>query len=268
MSLSALVLAALATAAAAAPAVDDAEAAWARGDLAAAEAGLTAYLVEHPEDDHALRRLCGVVLAAERPEDAVVHCRAAVRLKPTVEARTALAMALIAVGRLAGAAEEPSELAEARQLLDAVLSEQPDQRQAWPALADLAVLTADVETLARAVEHLAKTRPDEKGTFYYRALLQAERGQIQEATRSLDKARGLGLEDDLYRPVAQRLSAAPAPAEASGEATPSALFTVLPWVVVIGLAVASMAMVVSERPTAPRPGPPPAPPPAPPSEGG
>jgi predicted Zn-dependent protease len=267
MSCSALVLAAL-TAAYAAPAVDEAEAAWARGDLAAAEVGLTAHLADHPEDDHALRRLCGVVLAAERPEDAAVHCRAAVRLKPTVESRTALAMALIAVGRLEGAAEEPTELAEARQLLDAVLAEEPDQRQAWPALADWAVLSGDVDTLARAVEHLVKTRPDEKGTFYYRALLLAERGQIQEATRALDKARGLGLDDALYRPISQRLSATPTPDAPAADAAPSALFTVLPWVVVIGLAVASMAMVVSERPKAPPaaegppPGPPASPPPA------
>ncbi|MCA9572985.1 MAG: hypothetical protein KC656_34345, partial [Myxococcales bacterium] len=71
------------------------EAAWERGDLAEAEAKLVTVTEQAPAFSRGWRRRCGAVLAQDRADQALPHCRKAVELDPTFRNRTALAIVLL-----------------------------------------------------------------------------------------------------------------------------------------------------------------------------
>jgi hypothetical protein len=230
--------------------IDTAEAAWKRGDLEAAEAAFLDATRIAPTEDRAWRRLCGVVLAQSRTVDAISHCRAALALAQSVENRTALALALI---RDVGGVDPSTSpnMEEARTLLDAAAIERPDYLQVWAGLCEWARLADDLPTAERCVGNLERLEPQRTGTLYYRAQLDAAKGDWASARKALVAARNAGLTDDLYQPLAGRISAATtthAPGEAGPDEAASPATTIadlLPWLIGAGLliSVAGVALM-------------------------
>jgi hypothetical protein len=187
--------------------VEAAEAAWKASHLGEAEQAFREVNEAAPAWDRGWRRRCGVVLADGRPREAVTLCRKAVELDPTVENRTALAIALLRPGE----EEEPAgrvELVEAGALLEAVVKERPDFADAWPPLCDWSIAASELGVLERCVGHLTATRPAEAGTLYFGAVLALQQEDVAGARKRLVAARSAGLADALYKPLAASVAAA------------------------------------------------------------
>lgn len=238
--------------------LDAAENAWRQKDEAAAEKLLAQLTEEVPDWERPWRRRCGVVLAQGRTSEAVELCRKALALDPSVENRTALALALIRDTLGVEIAGEP-ELEEARALIEAATTARADYAQAWAAMCELAIVKEDPAILQRCVEELEKHHPDDAGTLYYRVHLDLERADFNHARRALVSARSKGLSDDLYQPLVLRVSAAfpedqaePAGVDALGSPT-----AMLPWVIAAGLALSVAAIALLGDRSRPAPAAPP-----------
>ncbi len=190
-------------------ALDAAEVAWKANDLEKAEDLLTEATTAEPTLDKAWRRKCGVVLATGRTMDAIELCRTAVQLDASAENKTALALALVRDASDLDPATAPG-MEEARKLLDSVTAVSPDYVQTWAALCEWARLTDDLATAERCVGALERLEPDKAGTLYFRAQLDAAKNEWPHARTSLIAARNAGLQDDLYQPLAARITAATA----------------------------------------------------------
>ncbi len=173
-----------------------AETAWETGDLGAAEAGFVEITRAAPTFDRAWRRLCGVVLAADRPDDALPFCQEAVNLVASLENRTALAIAYIETDAL----EKGGELAEA------AASEAPDFVPAQVALCAWARSSGEDAMLKRCSTRLDELAPNTAGTLYYQSLRLASEGAFEDARFALEVASSKGLTDDLVRDALQELA--------------------------------------------------------------
>ena len=194
-------------------ALDAAEVAWKANDLEKAEDLLTEATTAMPTLDKAWRRKCGVVLSTGRTMDAIELCRTAVQLDASAENKTALALALVRDASDVDPATAPS-MEEARKLLDSVTAVNPDYVQTWAALCEWSRLTDDLATAERCVGALERLEPEKAGTFYFRALLDSAKNEWPHARTSLIAARNAGLQDDLYQPLAARITTATADREA------------------------------------------------------
>jgi len=189
--------------------LDAAEVAWKANDLEKAEDLLTEATTAMPTLDKAWRRKCGVVLSTGRTMDAIELCRTAVQIDANAENKTALALALVRDAADVDPATAPG-MEEARKLLDSVTAVSPDYVQTWAALCEWARLTDDLATAERCVGALERLEPEKAGTLYFRALLDAAKSEWPHARTSLIAARNVGLQDDLYQPLAARITAATA----------------------------------------------------------
>lgn len=185
-------------------AFDAAEAAWAAGDLQAAERGYRTVNEEAPGFDRAWRRRCGVVLAQDRAWEAVELCDRALTITPSVENRTGMALALIRPdpGDPPG---HRSELDRAKALIDQVILDDPSYLTGWQALCSYGMEASDDDALQRCVEHLEARLPGEVGTLYFRTVLDVQLGEWEHAFNTLRAARSRGLSDALFEPLAVRL---------------------------------------------------------------
>ncbi len=189
------------------PPFEAAESAWRAGDRGRAEQGY-AYINDNaPDFDRAWRRRCGVELEQGKIYEAIDHCRKAVELQASIENRTGLAIALVRP-----APEDPpghrSELDEARKLLMSVIAEEPDYLYAWQAMCAWSVEALDDDGLDECLRVLGAADPDNPGTLYFKSVQLMSNGELDEATRTLRRARQRGLPDHQFRPIALRLGLA------------------------------------------------------------
>lgn len=173
-----------------------AEAAWERGELAAAEAAFVEVTEGAATFDRGWRRRCGVVLAAKRAPEAEGYCRKAVELQPSLENRVALALALL----------DNDGHDEAEPLLRAAVREQADYLPAHVGLCTWAHARRDDETLAACAATLTELAPGTAGTLYFAALDLAAKGELEAAANTLVAARAEGLSDELARDAGQGIA--------------------------------------------------------------
>lgn len=178
---------------------EEAETAWGEGDLPAAEEAFRAVTEQAPEFDRAWRRLCGVVLATGRIDDAQAACRRAVELVAGHENQTALAIALM---------QGDAGNEEAKELVEVVLETHRDYQPGWVALCTWASAVDDVEALDRCVPALEQSAPGTAGTLYYRSVLAAAKNDVRTAQAALMHAQSVGLTDALYEDGARRIEGA------------------------------------------------------------
>lgn len=221
---------------------EQAEAAWKSGDALSAESLFARVNTEAPDFDRAWRRRCGATRELGRAAEAIELCRKAVALSPSVPNRTALAIALLSTDDEGQPDDGRPELGEARGLLDAVLTEAPDDRIAWAALCDWAVGVEDADTLRRCAPRLAALDPEGAGTAWYEAWVAFADARPADARTALTTARKRGLSDDLYEQLASRLGAEEQRPAKATEPAVVGLTDLVPWVIAAGLVLAVAAL--------------------------
>jgi tetratricopeptide (TPR) repeat protein len=208
-----------------------AEAAWSKGELEAAEVAFGEVIAQSPTFDRAYRRRCGVRLELARVDEALTDCEKAVTLVEGFENRTALAIAMLHDHR-------PKE---ARELIDAVLRDQPEYLPAQVARCVWASQVGDRAALQGCSGELAEASPGSAGSLYFRSLAALQAKDVAGARAALIAAREKGLSDDLVLEVSQHiqlLAEAERNAPKKREAAEEAAWTVqdlVPLLVVSGL---------------------------------
>lgn len=186
---------------------EQAELAYREGRFAEAEGMYAQINRARPGFDRAWRRRCGTLLEQERVYDALEMCDRAVKITPSKENRTGLAIALTQPPLTATRGPRP-ELDQARQILDGVLADHPDYLPASQALCSWAVESGRFAALDRCVPALEAATPGHKSTLYFKTLQLIAKGELDEATRTLKAARAVGLSDPLVQRLVVQLAAA------------------------------------------------------------
>jgi hypothetical protein len=177
-----------------------------RADLVNAEVLFRQVLELAPEFDHAVRRLCGIVLQRGHRNEALVLCRQAMELAETRENRGALIDAL-----LTGYGGEPPPAAD---LQEALLHARTLLGDPEAGLYDLisTCMAADandeLDVLRQCSQRLESVAPHEGATHYYAWLVAMSDGDFSAAEQRLELARADGMAPELYRDLAQRTAAA------------------------------------------------------------
>lgn len=145
---------------------------------------------------HATRRLCHVVAAQGRRDEALSLCREAMASVASPENRSQLLSVL--VDKKEGSPLTADELREARTHATVLLDlPQPD----WvllPSACQAAMAGQDVGLLRRCVDRLESLAPSEVATHYFRWVLAMSERNFAAAHAAVERARSLGLPDDAW----------------------------------------------------------------------
>jgi Zn-dependent protease with chaperone function len=148
-----------------------------------------------PHFVHALRRQCTEILALGRRAEAVALCRRAIEQERSPENAVALAGALVTDKQ----SETPLPVAaEALELAKWAADLRPDDPLTLLILCRSAGAAADLAWFRHGLNGLERVAPDLPDTHYLRALLEGSYGNWDDARRSLERARALGLSDVQY----------------------------------------------------------------------
>jgi Zn-dependent protease with chaperone function len=145
---------------------------------------------------HATRRLCHVVAAQGRRDEALSLCREAMASVASPENRSQLLAVL--VDKKEGSPLTGAELSEAWAHANELLNH-PQPEWVWlPSACQAAAARQDVVLLRRCVERLESLAPSEAVTHYFRWMLAASEGDFAAAHAALERARSVGLPQDVY----------------------------------------------------------------------
>ena len=159
-----------------------------------------------PSFIHALRRQGGEELAMGRRDLALQHLRDAVTITRSADNLAALAAALITFKDNGKPSQQ--ELDEAKTL--AFEAAKKDPRDTYPqgVLAQIAIVSDDLDMLRRATEKLEVLAPDDVMTHMFRVSIAATEGHWSEAQAALQRAKEAGLPPAAYADMKQQLDSA------------------------------------------------------------
>jgi tetratricopeptide (TPR) repeat protein len=168
-----------------------------RGDVEGARARYLEVRARVPSFFHAARRLCGVEVRLGQRAEALGHCREALGMAQTPENQSAMARALIM--------DHPSsaELDEARALAVQAMNGAPDDRFAYEVACEISLKKQDEALLLRCSKALDRLAPAQKGTAVFAIFAALSEGRYDDAQRSLEQARSLGLDDRVLAELEQ-----------------------------------------------------------------
>jgi Zn-dependent protease with chaperone function len=153
-------------------------------------------LERQPSFFHATRRLCYVILAQGRRDEALPLCRQALQTQQTAENRAGLISALLDTAE--GTEPTDQERAEARRQAQALLENDELDVSLLVAACRGAVAGENLEMLRSCVDRLEVRGPDEIATHYFAWFVAMSDGEFGAAQSSLDRAHALGLPDEAY----------------------------------------------------------------------
>jgi Zn-dependent protease with chaperone function len=169
-----------------------------REELAEAERLYREVLDREPAFFHATRRLSGVVLAQGRRDEALALAREALAAEATPENQSAVIAALLGLGTGEATQHTAEERREALKHATALLKlPELDPTLALTACA-AAMANKDLGLLRRCVGRLQEAAPDEASTHYFAWFVAMQEGDFDEAETTLDRARELGLPEEVY----------------------------------------------------------------------
>jgi Zn-dependent protease with chaperone function len=156
-----------------------------------------------PRFAHAFRRHASVELAQEHFDTALGLALKAVEIDPS-----GLNLATAAVATLGDGQERSRRLPEALRLARRARDTAPNDQATLDLLAVFALSAKDAQFFERVTEDLERLAPDQPGTLFYRALLQAMHEEFADAVATLERAHQRGLTDDRYVKLHEALVAA------------------------------------------------------------
>lgn len=134
-------------------------------------------------------------------ERALALCREAVSRDPAAVNLTALAAVLAQSAHVA-------QRAEALELALRATAEAPDDFYAQASLAEAALVNDDLARLSSAADRLVALGPQESAGYYFRAIAEASRGDIDGAEASAALARRWGLPEANYQSFLEQIRGA------------------------------------------------------------
>lgn len=152
---------------------------------------------------HAERRLCVVESQLGNRTRALELCNAALAQGETPENLSALAAALVTPG---DSRPSPADIEEATALVGEATQLDPDAAHAWTVLCMIGAASEDIGRLGACSANLMRLEPDSPTGFYFAVLVAGERGAWSAAREHLERARALGLPDDMYQPLDDAIS--------------------------------------------------------------
>ena len=155
-----------------------------------------------PSFVHALRRQAGEEAELGYRGLALEHARAAVAAERSGE-NVAMLAAVLAVVKNGKA--EATEMAEARTLAAEAARLDPQDSFPVQVQAQIAVESNDLDALRTATTKLETIAPKEVGTHLLRVSVAASEGSWTEARAALVRARSVGLSEEAYRSMSERL---------------------------------------------------------------
>lgn len=181
--------------------LERAEAARLASDAVTARTLYRELLERVPGFVHAERRLCGTESRLGNQAVALELCRSALATSASPENQLGLAVALIsAEGEVTAAA-----LDEAEALVEDAVRRDPSIH-GYLAQCQLAAMRERVPRLQRCSEQLRAQAPDEMGSWWFSTIAAAMVGDWGDAREYLERARALGLPDEMYEPLDQAIS--------------------------------------------------------------
>jgi Zn-dependent protease with chaperone function len=147
---------------------------------------------------HAVRRQCGCQLRAGNRDLAEELCEQAAQKDASAENLSLLAMVL-------AESKQPDKLARALSLAARAAAMSPDDDAILDQVCNVAMVGRDVRLLRTCSEALDRIAPDELPTAIFGTMLARVENRYGDARERLEKARMLGLPEDMYRDVSARI---------------------------------------------------------------
>jgi tetratricopeptide (TPR) repeat protein len=184
----------------AADAFAEANAARDSGDLPRAERLYREVIQLRPQFDHALRRLCGVLVQEDRRGDALPLCRQAVQQDPSEFNLAALVAALSAHSRDEPA--PPGDVAEAMSQANQLLDRTDLNVTTLTRICQSAAVAEALPVVQRCSSRLDEVAPLSLDGAYCGWIAALSAGHFDRADVRLTQARAAGLDDKVYQELA------------------------------------------------------------------
>jgi Zn-dependent protease with chaperone function len=159
-----------------------------------------------PSFVHAIRRQGYEEQGLGNRERAISLCREAVAMVESPENLSALALALVLPSNDPAYSAAANE--EALQLAIRATNLAPDDVHSHTTLCRVALIKNDLVKLKESCSRLAVIAPNEVATHYYGAIAAVIEGRFDEALEKLKKARELGMAENDYEALVQKIEGA------------------------------------------------------------
>jgi Zn-dependent protease with chaperone function len=168
-----------------------------RGDLLEAERSYSEVRSMQPGFDHAIRRLCTVVLGQGRRDEALPLCREALEIASSDENKAALLMVLARLPD--GEQFTPAESSEVKHRARELLAKPMLDPLLLPSVCGAFLALAEFDYLERCARRATRKAPDEPTSHYFAWIVAMYEGELDQAAVALQRARQVGLPDDVYQ---------------------------------------------------------------------
>ncbi len=157
-----------------------------------------------PSFSAAIRRQCGVEAQARHHETAVKLCRQALDTENNAENKAALANVLLQAPEGRSSASS-SDRMDAMRLATEAARAKPNDVVTNGVLCQAAIALGDVPTLRLCARQLKWLAPRDPTSHFMLAILAASEGRFDDALLAVDEAHRLGMPDDDYQTLRNRI---------------------------------------------------------------